>query len=391
MRIFILLAFLIISFVACNQEPTSIGSELIPNEDKITFKEFDSYKENIFQSSSAFEHKLKLGTSSKLLLGKFNNSESSILFRFSFSIPDSILNYLKTNQLIVKSASMQMIPKYTLGDKNALFDFRVHQIRSEWSLTGFDKDSIAQLKYDVNDVASSISVVDTLVKFDIKPEVVIEWLKAKLDASAPKNYGILLKPKPSTQRIIGFDAVNPEKANLNTVFIVALEKAPNYKDTLKINAYMDTHVLTGTIPTSQNNFFVEGSFALRSFLFFDLKSLPKNIIINKATLELNVDPSKSYDGLPKSDTINVQILADSTTKKLTADSTYRTILGRKEDIFTGDVTWIVQNWQHGTANYGMLLFLDDEEISAARIAFYGSKEQNKALRPRLKIIYSQKK
>jgi len=106
---------------------------------------------------------------------------------------------------------------------------------------------------------------------------------------------------------------------------------------------------------------------------------------------LNVDTTSTLDGNPSSDSLFAQILADSTTKKLTKDSTIVTILAKKNKIYTGDIAWMVQKWQNGESNQGILLSLWDEYASAARIAFFGSKDPNKALRPKLKIIYMQKK
>jgi hypothetical protein len=42
------------------------------------------------------------------------------------------------------------------------------------------------------------------------------------------------------------------------------------------------------------------------------------------------------------------------------------------------------------ANHGFILSLWDEYSSPSRVTIYGSKNSNKALRPKLKIIYMQK-
>lgn len=89
----------------------------------------------------------------------------------------------------------------------------------------------------------------------------------------------------------------------------------------------------------------------------------------------------------------IQMFADSTTRKLTSDN-FTTILQRKGNIFTGDITWMVQRWLKGEPefpNHGALLTLLDEDISAARIAIYGSKDANKTVRPKLKIVYMKKR
>jgi hypothetical protein len=77
---------------------------------------------------------------------------------------------------------------------------------------------------------------------------------------------------------------------------------------------------------------------------------------------------------------------------LTADSNYSTILKRNKNLFSGDITWMVQKWIGKLSdNYGVRLSLADETSSAARIVLYGNKESNPLLRPRIKLVYTQKK
>jgi len=393
---FLKLAFylfaVIILIVSCSQDPTSVGSELISQNEKIAFQELDSYQANVFQKSVNYQDKFKFGLSNVVLMGKNSFAESSILMRYHIYLPDSILALVKSGQYVVKSATMKMIPRYLLGDKTATLDFSVFQVRSDWSPVGFDRDSIPSLVYDPVDVSSGLTVNDTLVKFNLKNDVVTQWLKYSADSnSAPKNFGILLKPKLSSQKIVGFNSAIASSSTNETVLTVELERPSIRKDTLGISPFFHIYYLTGQVPQQNSNLTFQGGIGLKGTLFFDLSSLPKNIIVNKAYLELNVDTTSTLDGNPSSDSLFAQILADSTTRKLTRDSSVVTVLAKKDKIYTGDIAWMVQKWQNGESNQGILLSLWDEYASAARIAFFGSKDPNKALRPKLKIIYMQKK
>ncbi|MFA5804241.1 MAG: hypothetical protein WC879_06325 [Melioribacteraceae bacterium] len=381
-----------ILIISCSQDPTSVGSELISQNEKISFQELDSYQANILQKSANYQDKIKFGLSNVVLIGKNSYAESSILMRYRIYMPDTLLALVKSGQYIVKSATMQMIPRYLLGDKTATLDFSVYQVRSDWSPVGFDRDSIPRLAYDPIDVSSGLTVNDTLVKFNLKNDVVTQWLKYSADSnSAPKNFGLLLKPKPSTKKIVGFYSAIPSSSKNETVLSVVLERLSIRKDTVGVSPFFHIYYLTGQVPQQNSNLTFQGGIGLKGTLFFDLNTLPKNIIVNKAFLELNVDTTSTLDGNPSSDSLYAQILADSTTKKLTRDSTVVTALAKKDKIYSGDVAWMVQKWQNGESNQGILLSLWDEYSSAARIAFYGSKNLNKALRPKLKIIYMQKK
>lgn len=381
-----------ILIVSCSQDPTSVGSELISQNEKIAFQELDSYQSNIFQKSANYQENLKFGLSNVVLVGKNSYAESSILMRYHIYLPDSLLAFVKSEQYIVKSATMQMIPRYLLGDKTATLDFSVYQVRSDWSPVGFDRDSIPSLVYDPVDVSSGFTANDTLVKFNLKNDVVTEWLKYSADSnSAPKNFGLLLKPKPSTQKIVGFYSAIASSSTNETILSVILERPSIRQDTVGVSPYYHIYYLTGSLPSQSNNLILQGGIGLKGIVFFDLSTLPKNIIVNKAILELNLNPTVTVDGEPQSDSLFAQMLADSTTKKLTRDSSVVTILSKSENIFSGDIAWMVQKWQKDDTNQGILVSLFDEYASAARIAFYGSKDPNKALRPKLKIIYMQKK
>ena len=378
-------------FISCNQDPTSVGSKLIPAQDQINFKQFDTYQLNTNQKSSFYSHTLKLGTASKVLLGKNNYAEADLLYQFSIYLPDSLLNYIKTNQLSVTSAWMTMKPTYKLGSTNLNFDFSAYQIRSTWNVIGFDKDSLKSLMYDNSNVLNSLSVTDTLVKFNLQPSVVQEWLKWKADStSAPKNFGLIFKPNSSCQRFLGFDAYLPNVTNQIPFLHFILKKSPSFVDTINVSPFMDIHVLTGSLPNNTTDLFMEGSLSIRGSLFFDMAALPKNIIINKAGLELQRDSLNTTDGTPSTDSLFIYMLADSVSKKMTKDSIVTTILSRKGNLYSGDVTWIIQKWASGTDNQGIMLALINEFSTPARLAFYGSGDPNKLVRPRLKITFMQR-
>ncbi|MCL6097843.1 MAG: DNRLRE domain-containing protein [Bacteroidetes bacterium] len=378
-------------FASCNQDPTSVGSKLIPGQDQVNFKQYDTYQLNTPQKTSFYPFDLKLGTASKVILGKNNYAESDLLYRFDIYLADSLLNYIKSNQLSVTSAWMTMTPTYKLGSTNLNFDIAAYQVRSTWNVIGFDKDSLKNLNYDNTNVLSSLSVTDTLVKFNLQPNVVQEWLKWKADSTtAPKNYGLLLKPTASCQRILGFDAYIPNVTNAIPFLHFILKKAPSFVDTVSVSPFMDVHVLTGSVPTNTTDMVLEGSLAIRSSLFFDLTSLPKNIVVNKATLELQRDSINTTDGTPSTDSLFVYMLADSTTKKMTRDSSVTTLLTRSGNLYSGDISWIIQKWLSGTDNQGIMIELNNEYFSPARIALYGSADPNKLLRPKLKITYLQR-
>ncbi|KAF0150979.1 MAG: hypothetical protein FD143_2350 [Ignavibacteria bacterium] len=385
-----LLTFALIAlFISCSDSPTSVGENIIPDLDKINFAKYDSYAEDTPQKSFYYKQKLKLGSSAGTMLGKNSYAEYSIIYKFWIAFDDSLLTKIHTNQIVINWAKMNMKKTYSLGDKNANLDFSVHQVRKAWNEEGFDEDTLSTLPYDNADVSFSRTVTDSLVSFNLKPQVITDWLKVRKDTNLPKNYGLLLKPTHGTNRVIGFDAVFTDGNSKNIAITFEIQRlAGNKKDTFTVAPFWDVHTSVGKNPVSANHFFVQGSAGVRSVLSFDLSKIPRNIILNKAILDLTVDPSLTLDGTPASDSLTAQLFADSSSKKLTADSLYFAYLKRTNNVYSGDIAWMVQKWINGEANQGIKIMLPDEEYSASRIAFYNSKQTNKALRPRLTLIYT---
>lgn len=388
-------ALLLSLFISCNEDPTSVGSDLIPAGDKLQFKQLNSQDSPIRQTSYFFEKNINLGTSSILLLGKNSYAESVMLLRFFIPFSDSMVTYYKNNQFKIKQVWMEMVPAYKLGETTQNFSFSVHQVRSEWSSVGFTKDSLASLNYDHQDISSTKNIEDTLLTFKIDTKVIEEWLKFRADSlSAPKNFGLLFKPSDNCQRFLGFNAYGLTDIPYLPLIRVEYEQNSTLIDTLVANPFMDQHIVTATLPEPSQYIYLMGGLSLRNFLSFDLSSLPKDIVINSAKLELSIDSLKTVDGTPNSDSIYVKAFKDSLTREYTGDSLVVSVLTRNGSIYSGEITWLVQKWASAIDDYtnqGMELSLSDEERSVARIAIYGSRSNEQTLRPRLKIIYMQKK
>lgn len=387
----LVIAFSSLLLFSCNDDPTSIGSNLVPDDDKISFSEYDTNVENPNQSSSYYKTIKGLGTAEKILVGKNSYSESVAMLQYKFYLSDSLNTLLKNNQIKVNKATLSMPITYSLGNKSLPFDFTVHNIKSSWSPVGFNVDSLSSLSYDSPDISSSRTYNDTLVTLELHTETVKSWLKAEADTQGTQpNRGMIFKPSAATQRFIGFNAVKLYDDSKLPTLIVEIEQPGGFLDTLSATPYTDIHAVTGTSPILQNNIVLQGGLVSQGSLFFDLSSLPKDIIINNASLILTVDQANTLDGEPKSDSIWVQVYKDSTEKTFTADSSVITILELQDDgKFIGDISWMVQKWlsDSTTHNHGVKLSLYDESVTAARISLYGSKAQDQALRPRLKIVY----
>lgn len=385
-------------FAACNQDPTSVPDKLIPDEDKVEFNKFDTHELNVRQSSSYYEELENLYGADTRILGKNEYAKSSILYSWDIYLPDSIKTYINNGQATVLSSKVFMTRKYTLGDTSGFFDFTVQKITSDWSATKLHRDTLQFINREATDIAFNKIKTDSTVSFDLNQNVVYDWLRYTSDSnSTSKNNGIYITPTSNTNYFIGFEATYSYGTYEQTEIMIVLQK-PTEIDTLVGYPSKDLHVVEKLQPkpAAEDKIYLEGGYALRGTVFFDLSALPKEIAISKAILELTIDTQSSIDGVPASDSLFVHILKDSTAKTL-ADSSSILLLTRKDNKFTGDISSIVQIWNaellldgEKLENQGINLTLFDEYSSVARIVLYGSKEQNVSLRPRLTIYYPKK-
>ncbi len=383
----ILSGILIFSLASCSDSPTSIGSNLIPGDDNVQFDLLDSYKDSLSQKSSFIKDTLNLGGSSKILLGKTDFAESVMLLAYSPTVPDSILTYYKNNEVKIKEAWINMHIVYRLGDKNANYNFEVHQVRNNWNLN-FDEDSLAVLQYDNNNVGSNVIMNDTLVKVDLQTSVIDEWIQYQDSTIDIVNYGLYFAPTQDTRQILGFVGTSYVQDTTQPTIHFVFEKPNDWLDTLVIIPFLNKHVVLSSIPQSDDEIFLQAGYGVHGRVFFNLSELKSASVVNKAILELTCDTLKSADGDPASDSIYVTRYADSLFSKRTSDSSYAAILTKNGNVYSGDISYFLQIWLSNNSNYGLKLELADELDAASRIVFYGSNYKDLDKRPRLKITYA---
>ena len=387
----IFIVIILTFFVACQEDPTSVGNGLIPDEDKINVKEINSIDDSLAQSSFYYYDKsISYGAAIRTLLGKTENLESSVLMSFLVNLPDSIITAFKSDSLIIKEAKVLLTPTYYLGDKNLPFDFTVHKINNTWGPTGYNKDSLAFLDYDAQNLGSNIETNDSSVSFNLDQSIILDWIDKRANEDKPTNNGIYLKPSPAAQRIIGFLAFTSfaQDEELPRVRVI-VEKPNKFIDTVFFSDFTDVHVVDGTLPSTfaNDDLVMQAGLATRSIVWFDLNKIPVNSSINSVELEVTVDSTNSMFGNVVSDSLLVRLVADSTSKSL-ADSSLQAILGREGNKFKGEIRQLVQRINNGYAYQGFRLNLFDEDRTLTRFVIKGSNTAVEANRPKITIYYS---
>jgi hypothetical protein len=384
----VILAFITLNLVSCSDDPSSIGSALLPG-DFIKLDSLDSYKDTIPQFSYTYKRIIPLGFSSTLLLGKTAANEATMLLSFNIVVPDSIKTDLINNLITVSSATVQLYKDYTYGDSTAALDYTVHSINTPWTSSGFTYDSLAFLQSDPADVSSNKTSSDTLFQFDITPSLALNWLNIYANSLTPDN-GIVVKPSSGSNKIVGFYALTSATDVKIPFLVVVINKPGVYSnDTLKFSTTADLSVIKGDIPSGSENIFVQSSIELESRIQFDISKVPPHAIINYAELQLSIDTTVSVFGSSYTDQLVALYITDST--HIDSLSISPIALNRKGSLYTGNITSYVQNWHSTKVNEGIQVRASVYDTGLETWALKGSNAADRSLRPRLKIIYTNTK
>ncbi len=375
----------------CVENPTDVGSELLPPSDGFEIKVVRTDTLNISQSSDFFKKDIDLGSASRIMLGKFNGLTSTALLRFYILMPDSVKDALNKDSLEVKDAWVEIKPNYYLGGKTNPFGFNVFAINQFWLPAGFNKDSLATLDFNPTPVSLFNNSTDSLFKFTISNALALDWLVKATNDEHPENNGVMLVPTDETQRIIGFQAITSIRHPDEPVLKIVVSKAGTFVDTLTENITSDVHVVTGTPNIADStNINLLGNYSLRGYYYFDDSFLPNDAIINKAVLRFYIDSTASFVGSIPSDSLIVQMVADSL-KKDSTNNSEKIYLFKRNSYYEGNISYFLQKWIDGEKNEGFLLRLSDESRNLNLVSLFSEKNANVTKRPLVIIYYTDKK
>ncbi len=382
----------ILLFSSCQDDPTSLGKDLIDNQ--LEIKTLNSDTDSSSQHSSSFlsttflVDSIGLGSSGRVLIGNLDYVKSTTLMKFGTILPDSTIASIEANTLTIVSAQVELRPIYKVGDVSQIFDFSVHQITSKWGSAAFNSDSLSMLAYEQNELTDNKVVTDSLITFDLDKEIALEWLEALSGDSLVNNYGVIFMPKGGNNLIYGFEAYSSSISDDIPILKYIVKNEDDKIDTLTTFSVFDVHILEGEVPqVPENRIQLTAGFGQRGKLFFDLSKLPLNININKAELTMHLDSVNSVVGSPDADLMEVYMYADSTELTIDDDESTSNLYFNGSE-FTGEITRFVQAVVSGKENQGFELSLSNEIEAVDRYVIYGSKYSDRSLRPKLVIYYN---
>ena len=371
-------------FVSCEDEPSSIGVELISG-DLIVVKTFDSGIDAVSQSSSYFKNVITLGSSTWILLGKYQDIEASTLLKFIFGFSDSLRTDVIDGKINVMDAWIVLRDRYTYGDTLASMEFTTHKVNSNWSFTQFTIDSLSKLQYENEDIGSNLIATDTNYTFNLDESVVLSWMKNSADNMLESNHGIYLKPKEMSGKVTGFEALTAISSEAAKLFVV-IEKAGVYTDTINGFIIGDVGLVDGEVPNLPPGLIgMQSSIAINSKLKFDVAGLPKGLVVNKAELILTKDSLNSVPGTTFSNTLRASLLRYSDSLNTQGSAVSLTFSNNE---YIGNITSFLRRWIDTGENNGLLLQAGNQVDGLELFAIFGSDAADLSLRPALKVTYT---
>ncbi|HSD63744.1 MAG TPA: DNRLRE domain-containing protein [Ignavibacteriaceae bacterium] len=372
-------------FYSCSDSPSSIGNNIL-SPDFVSVHKIDSSTDSVQQASTYYKTRVRLSDSPRLFLGKYANVEASTLIKFAVVVTDTGLkNAILNSTLNVISSKVNLTRVYNIGDTSSII-YSVHKVNNYWTAL-YNADS-SSLEYDPGDISSNKSSTDSLYSFDLDNQTVLNWLHSAADTSDKSNHGIYLSPDPASNGIVGFDAYNVNAVGLPRLTIVV--SVSGNVDTLSYISLPDVSIISGNLPVvPAEDIVVQAGLAVDSWVKFDLSSIKKGSVINKAQLTLYLDSSATKTGDKFTNALIVYFSKDTSAHSY--DTTSAIVLNRSANYFTGNIAPFVQSIVSGFhENQGFVLGAGGPNTGVELFALKGSGSET-SLRPRLVITYTGRK
>lgn len=372
---------------SCADEPSSIGINLL-DQDLPKVDTINSIDGSFDQNSSYFKKVVPLGASPRLLVGKSANLTAHTLLIQGFILPDSIENDYKDGKLTIDKAYIELYPNYfyPVSDSLANFDFTVHKILNSWSSSTFSADSFNTLQFEATDLSSNKEFGDSTYSFDVPLDFARGIVEFSIYPDSLSNYGILISPTLSSQKIVGFSGFTPF-LDVDSKLKVIVTKAGEFTDTLTAFTASDISVVLGDTPQPDPGYILlQSSVILNSKLFFDLSAIPENVVINRAALKLFTDSTKNVFGSQFDNSVIAYTIVNSETDSVSS-SLFARLEGTGQE-YSGNITTILKYWLLEDKNYGLILRPETEQNGLELFYIFGSDVADLTKRPYLEIIYS---
>lgn len=385
-------------FPSCNELPTELTFPLL--YDTVSINALSSDTINFFLNSETIYSPARIFNTGAIFVGANNGYRAGSLIRFTESnIPDT-LDWLTSDRIY--SVDLQLIPnRYVFGDSiSPNCSFKVYLIKEFWSnqvtWDSIFNDWMPNNRVEITPIGSfsgSLALKDTMdtVSILLQTSFITDWIRKNKD-SIP-IWGILLAPDPSCNIIYQF------KSQYVSEFAVPRPRLTvKYRDKDEssriwyINSAIDASVVEVPKLEDKNSIVIQSGYSYWTSLTFDVSNIPLFSGIHYAELELTIDLSKTAFGNQGIDTVFVGAYYENRTLDTVPLVTFYGFRKADKVIFP-KVSTPIEIWSKGERT-GKLYFYPyhwNDLRSINRTYFYGLDANDPRVRPKLKVIYSQRR
>ncbi|MBM4167873.1 MAG: hypothetical protein FJ215_01745 [Ignavibacteria bacterium] len=383
--LFIGLVLASLLLIGCVDEPSPVGSSLLPRADLLRLDTLTLSASKTFGKPALYA---PFGQS-RLLIGRNDNLqyESWGLIRFT-SIPDSLYG------IVVQEASLHLRTSYHHGDSLAPFAFRIHRAERSWMGDSLSYDSIKAAGFSsatTSPVVQFSGLSDSMrISVPLEPRVVQRWIDS-LFAITSNNEGLILEPLNSAV-IKGFSSFTAADTSHRPRLVITYKRPQDSSvaSASLMNGF-SRHVATmknRQSLTDSTTIYVRNGLVYRGVVGFDISPLPPRAPVHRAVLELTLDKSKSVRNSYSVDSLFVIYLTDFGYVEAIFESSETPVTIDGQTVFRFPLQTFVQRWVRGGLPYQLAIAGINEGNAFDVMAFHGSSSPDKNKRPRITVTYS---
>ncbi|MFA5511534.1 MAG: hypothetical protein WC313_03705 [Candidatus Kapaibacterium sp.] len=389
-------------FVACNDKPSDLAVNLLP--DTVAVRSVSSYDTLLITGKTVYAPKMPIFNNGSILIGKFGELNAVSVINFAF-LPDTLGSLTESE---IQSVEMTMFPdRYAFGDTvSGNYGFDIYKVVRRWvpDSTTHDSLMISPANYFAQEKImrweNRIDLKDSIdpVKITLPKDLIIEWLKTEevLDTVSntmkPRripNWGIAFVPTENTSVIHRFEAAAPSKT-MSTEILVKYKTAADTADReLNLVSGVDVTFLKDTEPDT-SDIVIQNGLNYWTRFDFDVTSIPRYSGIHKAQFELTLDPERTRQGNVGLDSVvEFGYFVDGEQV-----STFNYTGGRQAEsdkYLFPSLTSIIQYMNKYSGKFSLVLMphsLNNQARELERLTFFGLNHSDSTKRPVLKIVYS---
>ncbi len=377
----------------CADEPSSVGSGILPGSDFPVF-----FVDTLYPTSFASAYK-RISTASTdltvptwvpttLFIGRRQSLEAGTYIRFR-EFPDSLRG------IVITSAEVVLYANSVYGDSLDIMtgQYTVYRGRGTWSGDSLTYDSLDASPGTYFDpvprpVGPGTVRIDTgTVSLPIDTSMVREWFTVTIDTGS-NNRGMFLTAQPANT-IWGFWSFAQPSTQVYPILRVQYLRngvPGSYSHRTGFARYL-ARMPENDLITDPSKMYVHTGLAYRTHLAFSFSSLPLPVTLNRARLQLTLDSASSDITTHSTDSLFAfAVRSDGSIEPATRDLSVPNS-GSGQRIYEFSADRIVRYWQIASVQSSIVVAGFAENASLTRFVFHGPAAAVN-LRPRLIVTYS---